>query len=55
MRGRLGIVLYGIVPDATRQFNDSMMNLDPNGTGDDILFAIELGKDFLLYLHIVFH
>lgn len=55
MRGHFGIVPDGIVPDTTGQFNDSMMNLDPNGSGDDILFTIKLGKDFLLYLHIVFH
>jgi hypothetical protein len=31
------------------------MDLDPNGTGNDILFPTKLGKDLLLHLHIVFH
>jgi hypothetical protein len=55
MSRHFGIFPNRIVTNLTRQFNDSVMYLDPNSSGGDALFTIKLGNDLFLYLHIVFH
>jgi hypothetical protein len=51
----LGSLADCIVTDAAGEFNDPVMYLDADRTGNDTLFTIELGNDVLLHFHIVFH
>ncbi len=53
--GEFGISPNRRVTNAAREFNDPVMDLDANGTGNNILFTIKLSKDLLLHLHIVLH
>jgi hypothetical protein len=50
-----GISPNRIVTNAAREFNDPVMYLDANCTGNNIWFTIKLSKDVLLHLHIVLH
>jgi hypothetical protein len=50
-----GISPYRIVTNAAREFNDPVMYLDANCTGNNIRFMMKLSKDVLLHLHIVLH
>jgi hypothetical protein len=50
-----GISLNRIVTNAAGEFNDPVVYLDANGTGNNIWLTIKLSKDVLLHLHIVLH